>query len=135
MDGIRYALGEGSPDIASRPLPLALGRIKKTVISPITKINADEFFLQPPAPEERTPTSPSKETAKAAKRRILDQAKARIEKADRAKKVALDAAKARATVSPPPPPQALNSKADMILKMFFLSYLFIFLIKLNLSSE
>jgi len=44
-EGIRYSLGQGAPAILTRPLPLALGRIKKNLLSPITKIAADDYVL------------------------------------------------------------------------------------------
>ncbi|KAG7361167.1 hypothetical protein IV203_036267 [Nitzschia inconspicua] len=109
MEGIQYALGEGSPDIATRPLPLALGRIKKTIISPITKIEADAFVLDKAEKADIVAPVP-KEDATAARKRILDQAKARIERAENAKREAREkvlAARAKAALpippSPPPP--------------------------------
>ena len=42
LEGIRYALGEGSPDIATRTLPVALGRLRKSILAPLTKIDADD---------------------------------------------------------------------------------------------
>ena len=104
VDGIRYALGEGTPDIVSRPLPLALGRWRKKILSPITKIDADEFVLTPSEQEERKKASLLKEEAAAAKKRILDQAQARIEKTQTEKIVPEKAPVAQ--IRRPEPPQS-----------------------------
>jgi hypothetical protein len=110
MEGIQYALGEGSPDIISRPLPLALGRMKMALISPVTKIEADSFVLDKFEKKDVVATIP-KEDAAAAKQRILQQAKAGIERAESAKKEAKEkamATKARASLSIPPPTPSLT---------------------------
>ena len=63
-EGIKYALGDGAPDLATRPLPVAIGRLKKNILSPITKINVDDYILKSSTTEttkassETTPTSP-----------------------------------------------------------------------------
>jgi hypothetical protein len=44
--GIKYALGRGDLDFTVRPLPLALGRLKKTILSPFTRISADNYVLE-----------------------------------------------------------------------------------------
>ena len=66
-EGLKYATGQASPGITTRPLPRSLGRIKKLLVSPITGVGVDEYKLsarsipktalpKPPAP----PVAPSK---------------------------------------------------------------------------
>jgi hypothetical protein len=46
VEGIKYATGSASPSLATRPLPLVLGRLKKKVLSPVTKIEVDEYKVE-----------------------------------------------------------------------------------------
>jgi hypothetical protein len=116
VEGIRYALGEGSPDVATRPLPVALGRLRKSIFSPVTKIDADEFVLVP-VPDDDEKPSP-KEDALAARKRILQEAKARIEKAEASKKemkAAIKPAQAgKLTPGPPQPPSPPKVAAPQV---------------------
>ena len=59
QEGIRYALGDGKVDLATRPLPVAIGRLKKTILSPITNIDADDYILSGKAPTDRKPEPPT----------------------------------------------------------------------------
>lgn len=72
VDGIRYALGAGSSDIYTRPLPVALGRLRKTILSPLTKINADDLILKPIERDGKTKVSLAiaKEGADGARKRV-----------------------------------------------------------------
>jgi len=69
-EGLKYATGQASPGITTRPLPRSLGRIKKLLVSPITGVGVDEYKLssrsipktslpKPPTP----PVAPSKPPA------------------------------------------------------------------------
>jgi len=48
-EGVKYHMGKASLDIFTRPLPLALGRIKINLLSPITKTTADDWGVMPSA--------------------------------------------------------------------------------------
>lgn len=56
VEGEKYAAGNPSPGIAARPLPQALGRLKKRITSPFTKVSVDEYKLTEGAP---VPVRPS----------------------------------------------------------------------------
>jgi len=44
-EGFKYARGEASPGIVTRPFPRVISRLQKRAISPITKIGVDDYFL------------------------------------------------------------------------------------------
>lgn len=54
-DGYRYATGRASPGIASRPLPRALGRLQRRILSPFTGVSIDSL----PAPLATTVRKPA----------------------------------------------------------------------------
>ena len=56
VEGEKYAAGKPSPGITARPLPQALGRLRKRIASPFTKVSVDEYSLAAGAP---VPVRPS----------------------------------------------------------------------------
>ena len=75
--GIKYAVGEGDIDIATRPLPIVLGRLRKTILSPLTKISADDYILEARS-EEYDVSRGVGEGDPAAARKVLAEARARM---------------------------------------------------------
>jgi len=74
--GIKYAIGEGDLDVTVRPLPVAIGRLKKTILSPLTKISADDYVLDSargPSSEDKAALDPVEA------RKALAEARARIQ--------------------------------------------------------
>lgn len=59
-DGLKYAKGQASPAITTRPLPRVLGRLKKLLLSPVTGVGVDEYksTSSPAALTPLTPTTP-----------------------------------------------------------------------------
>ena len=71
--GIRYALGEGPSDISTRPLPVALGRLRKAILSPITKISADDFVLVPVEKDKKETSAITKTDAAVARKKFVTE--------------------------------------------------------------
>ena len=44
-EGYKYATGQGSPAIATRPLPRVLGRLRKRLLQPLTGVDVDDYIL------------------------------------------------------------------------------------------
>jgi len=50
VEGFKYATGQASPGIATRPLPQVLGRVRKRVLGLISGVDVDEYLLPDQSP-------------------------------------------------------------------------------------
>jgi len=57
-EGYKYAMGQASPGITTRPLPRILGRLKNRLLEPFTKIGADDYVLPGAEQSRRKPKPP-----------------------------------------------------------------------------
>mmetsp|Transcript_14130 Transcript_14130/g.33995 ORF Transcript_14130/g.33995 Transcript_14130/m.33995 type:complete len:981 (-) Transcript_14130:865-3807(-) len=110
IEGIRYSLGEGSSDISTRPLPVALGRLRKALLSPITKIAADDFVLKPVEKDEKETPAITKADAAVARKKIA----AKTKKKTRGIKSTKDTnpLAAQPTAQPPVVPTVTDTTSD-----------------------
>ncbi len=82
--GIKYASGEGELDFVVRPFPVAIGRLKKTILSPLTKISADDYILDS---TQVTRNDDDGDTDTVESRKALTSARMRIQEEDAKKKL------------------------------------------------
>lgn len=90
--GIKYASGEGDLDFAVRPLPVVIGRLKKTILSPFTKISADEYVLES---QQLTTNNDNADLKSVESRKALAMARAQMQEEEAKKKQMIAEAEAR----------------------------------------